>query len=204
MNKIALIAGIAVLGLTHAQAFVAYDSITGQTYGYFDNMVKDLADDLHLAGSVSEIKSATVLFYNAAAYDEDVTLNIYAMVGSGDSWTKGALLGSAVNRITDGGSGFVTSTFDLNLPVSSNDIVAEVSLPAAAPGFGVAVGQNPTIGASANRICEDGSYINFLDAYGVDIPSNMGISIEAVPEPATLMALGLGLSALSAKRRKSR
>jgi hypothetical protein len=197
-NK-ALIAALATVTVSAAQADIVYDGINGQGFSINDQEVKALADDIHMQGPVNHLTGATIRLFNNGNFDNDITLNIYSELNPGAGWTKGSLLGSATTHVTDNNGTQVPVSFALDLDVFSEDLVAEVVLPGPSDNMGMFVNINPIVGSSVDRICEDDAYVT----YGGGIQSNMAIQLEAapVPEPASLVALTLGGIGLIRRRR---
>jgi hypothetical protein len=78
--------------------------------------------------------------------------------------------------------------------------------------FGVGIFNAPTVGTSADQLfatTNAGSFFNTANPAGstfnfpgTGLIANSGWRLAAVPEPGTMVALGAGLAALAARRRR--
>lgn len=187
--------------LEDALAFELFDRNLDRTLsnslGFFQNISSDAAivtsnnvdsdfgiwnnDDVSYRHNLTWLDPAALNF-------TDATLTIYAYgVDNGND----VVLAETVNlgSLVDDGGGLLGEGFTTSIFSSSNDAILNLLF---ADGF-----LNITINKNANSIIGNG--VDFLSVYRSDLT----VTYDPVPEPATMMLLGSGLLAGAIRRRKS-
>jgi hypothetical protein len=189
-----------------SQATIVYDDLTGQQWGFYTSSTY-MADDVNLVGTDRFVTSVDVGFTSSVSFNGQVTANLYTIVGSGDTWTIGTLIGGGSTVVNVPGSveEYFTSVPIADIQVPSSLVVVIGVLDGGSILGGVLVGNEPTVGTSANRYAYGEPDINGVTQWtyvnaGIT-PRDIAIRVNAVPEPTTVAALALGIAALTRKRR---
>ncbi len=216
MKRLLLLAAAAVV--CQAQAVVVYDDTTTGLGSYYNIMTADtvnsneVGDEVVLAGTERYVTDFTVALYHAGTAQTstfDLTLRFYAN-DAGQNLDPGTLLydSGAINLTQASGA----TAYSLALPnvLVLDDFTWTVQITSrtgSADKMGLLLYDPPTVGSSSNWFYQKNYNASTWAAYwfGETGPvSNFYSKIEAqaVPEPASMLALGAGLAALAARRRR--
>ncbi|MCC7433425.1 MAG: PEP-CTERM sorting domain-containing protein [Methanoregulaceae archaeon] len=174
-------------------------------------------DEVTLAGtdrSITQVRSILqVEGTGQGAYDFDVSMGFFALDGANNA--PGTSLGGATYQIRglNEGAGGTTAAYFLSLPVANivvPDTVAVIFQLSRVGGNTGGVGfhftGNPSaVGFSDPNFFWYGDGTGWTTAYfGITAPrANMSLELTAVPEPASMAILGLGVAALIRRRKKA-
>ena len=198
MKKLTLMAlAVAAVG-TQAQAVVLYDH-SSFSFDSFYPVGAEYADDINLA-SVAPITSVTIGYYAVAAYSGQMTVNLYARTGFTLPGAAMATSSVVVNAAVGFGSATVSFA---NVNPGSTSLWVGMQFANGTNVIGALVGGDATIGSSADLFIQR-SWPNFGGPYffGGNPKANFAMTIESVPEPATVAAFGLGALGILARRRR--
>lgn len=225
MRKLALLALVVVAA--GAQAQVVYDNTTqAAAFGFSSTDLSSTFGDSLTLASTGTLDSLSFSIFNSgssagALLTATVRISLYndtvPYLGTGSLAAADPLLGSIdfnVNFGTGLNAGFFSvvssgpglSSFGINL--TTNVVMTQkiVAMTGAATRLGVAATNiAPTVGNSPGSYMYINSATVGAEGYyniGTNAMANPYYNLGVVPEPASMLALGAGLAALAAKRRK--
>jgi hypothetical protein len=207
MSKIRLIALALVAAPAFAQADVVYSNLTNSilVWSYPSSSTPEFGDKVTLAGTARNLTGITYwLAGSGSAGAMDATFRVYAV--DPGSQLPGTLLSQASV------SGFPFNFQNYFVPVAMpnallpDEVFVTAQITASSVNSnGFVVTQGPQIGSTDSDFWyenQNGTWVQMGpvgNGWG-----NVGLSVTAVPEPASCVALALGLVAAAARRRHAK
>ncbi|MGQ9901644.1 MAG: hypothetical protein ACUVR1_05445, partial [Fimbriimonadales bacterium] len=195
---LALVGMVSALALGAQANVVDFDNDPGAGYQYYYPQPNRVLDDVTRDASFGllPIKQINIAIFNRNATPVDATLYVY----DADPFTAGP----GTLLFTDVLTGIPNGVFQLqfatpNIAAGVGDLWIGLAFNSAQVGMLLSPNPNPTIGSSNDVFAWDQNGNSVIDSneyfyFGGNPVANFAIEVLAVPEPASMIALGAGLA----------